>query len=117
MAARLVHDLAQLRRQEDSKGPAAHGCCAESVAETPALGTLDRSHHRTCPSTWSPERRSPRRRSSPTASLRWRRSRKRRSRMTSMLSLSANVLFSDAYASAGLGDVQRSLAFRRARFL
>src|SRR5437899_7440799 len=57
MAARLVHDLAQLRRQEDSKGPAAHGWCAESVAETPALGTLDHSHHRTCPSTWSPERR------------------------------------------------------------
>ena len=83
----------------DDVDEAAQDWCADSVAGTPALGTLDHSHHRTCPSTWSPERRSPRRRSSPTASLRWRRSRKRRSRMTSMLSLSANVLFSDVYSS------------------
>src|SRR5712691_2555974 len=78
---------------------AAHDECVDDVAGTPAMGPLDHSHHRTCPSACGRERRLPRRRSSPTASSRFRRSLKRRSRMTSMLSLSANVLFSDVYSS------------------
>src|SRR3989442_273538 len=93
-----------------SKGPAAHGWDADRVAGTPALGTLDHSHHRTCPSTWSPERRSPRRRSSPPPSLRWRGSRERGSRLTSIPSPAANVLFSGAERSvAGRARPPRDL--------